>query len=109
MTYATIFVALVLALCIARIYFLNSEIKVLEMAGKKFLGQVELWRSTSAKGGVAVTHEMPKEIQEALTESEWAMNARDSKKESRTIWLGATLMALIALVTAIVELLRNSY
>lgn len=75
----------------------------------KFLGHVENWRSSSAAGGIAVTHEMPKEIQEALTEHEWATNARDSKKESRTIWLGATIMALIAFVTAIVELTRNSY
>ena len=109
MIYATIFVALILALCIARIYFLNSEIKALDIAGKKFSHQVEAWRSTSAKGGVAVTHEMPKEVQEALTEYEWATNARDSKKESRTIWLGAAVMALIALVTATVELSRNSY
>lgn len=109
MTYATVFVALVLALCIARIYFLNSEIKTLGVAATKFSGQVETWRSTSPKGGVAVTHEMPKEIQEAFTEFEWATNARDSKKESRTIWLGAAAMALIALVTAVIELSRNSY
>lgn len=81
----------------------------MDKAGKKFSHQVETWRSTSAMGGVAVTHEMPKEVQEALTESEWATNARDSKKESRTIWFGAAAMALIALVTAIVELSRNSY
>lgn len=109
MIYATILVALVLALCIARIFFLNSEIKALDLAGEKFESQVEEWRATSAKGGIAVVHEMPKEIQEALTESEWATNARDSKKESRTIWLGASAMALIALVTAIVELSQNSY
>lgn len=109
MTYATIFVALILALCIARIYFLNSEIKALDVAGEKFSSQIESWRSGSAKGGVAVTHEMPKEIQEAQTECEWATNARDSKKESRTIWLGASVMLLIALITAIVELSQNSY
>lgn len=109
MIYATIFLALILALCIARIYFLNSEIKALNLAGEKFLNQVEEWRTMSAKGGVAIVHEMPKEIQESLTESEWAINARDSKKESRTIWLGASAMVLIALVTAIVELSQNSY
>lgn len=109
MTYATIFVALVLALCITRIYFLNSEIKALDKAGKKFSHEVEAWRSASAKGGVAVTHEIPKEVQEAQTEYEWATNARDSKKESRTIWFGAAALALIALITAIVELSRNSY
>lgn len=109
MTYATIFVALVLALSIARIYFLNSEIKVLDLAGEEFLSRVDMWRTTSAKGGVAVTHEMPREIQEAQTEYEWATNARDSKKESRTIWFGASAMALIALVAAIVELSGDSY
>ena len=109
MTYATIFVALVLVLCIVRIYFLNSEIKALDLAGEKFLSRVNMWHSTSSKGGVAVTHEMPKEIQEAQTEYEWATNARDSKKESRTIWFGASAMALIALVAAIVELSRDSY
>lgn len=109
MIYATIFLALILILCIARIYFLNSEVKELDRAGEKFASQVETWRQTSALGGVAVVHEMPKEIQEALTESEWATNARDSKKESRTIWLGASVMALIALVTAIVEMSQNSY
>lgn len=81
----------------------------MELAREKFASQVEAWHATSAKGGVAVAHEMPKEIQEALTESEWAVNARDSKKESRTIWLGASVMVLIALVTAVVEMSQNSY
>lgn len=92
-----------------RIYFLNSEIKELDIGAKKFLSRVENWAATSAKGGVAVTHEMPKEVQEAQTEYEWAINARDSKKESRTIWIGASAMALIALVAAIVELSQDSY
>ena len=109
MIYATIFLALILALCIARIYYLNSEVMTLNLAGEKFSTQVEVWRTMTATGGVAVVHDMPKEIQEALTESEWAINARDSKKESRTIWLGASVMVLIALVTAIVELSHNSY
>lgn len=109
MLYATIFVALILASCIVRIYFLNSEIKELDAGASKFLSRVEDWALTSAKGGVAVTHEMPKEVQEAQTEYEWAINARDSKKESRTIWLGASAMALIALVAAIVELSQDSY
>ena len=109
MVYATIFVALILALSIARIVFLNSEIKTLDSASEKFLALVDSWRASSPKGDTALAHEMPKEIQEAETEYEWATNARDSKKESRTIWLGAALMALIALVTAVVELSRNSY
>ena len=109
MTYATIFVALVLAACIVRIVYLNSEIKALDIGAKKFLNQVEIWRTTSVKGRVALTHEAPKEIQEAQTEYEWAINAQDSKKESRAIWLGAAAMSFIALVTAIVEVSRNSY
>lgn len=79
------------------------------MASSKFSSAIESWRSTSPKGGVAVTHEMPKEIQEALIEYEWASNARDSKKESRTIWLGAAVVVLLALGTALVELSHNSY
>jgi hypothetical protein len=49
MIYATIFVALILALCIARIFYLNSEIKALDLASEKFGNQVEEWRATSAK------------------------------------------------------------
>jgi hypothetical protein len=109
MIYATIFLALILILCIARIYFLNSEVKELEIAAGKLSNRIDQWSSGTEKGGVAVTHEMPKEIQEAQTELEWATNARDSKKESRTIWLGASAMALIALVAAIIELSQNSY
>ena len=82
MIYATIFVALILIFCIVRIYFLNSEIKELDLAASKLSNE---------------------------TEREWASNARDSKKESRTMWLGASAMALVALVTAIVELAENSY
>lgn len=109
MTYATIFVALILVLCIVRIIFLNREIKTLDAASSKFSGVVEGWRSSSLRGGVAVAHDMPKEIQEALTEFEWVSNARDSKKESRTIWVGAAVVVLIALGTAVVELSHNSY
>ena len=104
MTYATILVALVLIACLVRIYFLNSEIKELDDGAKKFLSRVEKWRSTL--GGVEAVQGMPREIEEAQTEYEWAMNARDSKKESRTIWLGASALALVALVAAIVELSR---
>jgi fructoselysine-6-P-deglycase FrlB-like protein len=82
MIYATIFLAVILILCIARIYFLNSEVRELDLAGRKLSNE---------------------------TEREWATNARDSKKESRTIWLGASAMALIALIAAIVELSQNSY
>lgn len=109
MTYAAIFVSLILALCVVRIVYLNREIKTLDVATSKFSKIVEDWRSSSVKGGVAVTHEMPKEIQEALTEFEWASNARDSKKESRTIWIGAAAVAVIALGTAVVELSHKSY
>lgn len=107
MAYATILIALIFIACLVRIYFLNSEIKDLDQGAKKFLSRVENWASNSAKGGVAVVHEMPKEIQEAQTEYEWAVNARDSKKESRTIWLGASAMALVALIAAIVELTQS--
>ncbi len=109
MIYTTILLALIFVLCLARIHFLNSEVKELDLAGRKLSAQIDHWSSGAAKGGVAVTHEAPVEIQEVQTEYEWATNARDSKKESRTIWLGASAMALIALVAAIVELSQNSY
>ena len=109
MTYASIFVALILASCIARIIFLNREIKTLDAASAKFSAIVEGWRSSPLRGGVAVDHDMPKEIQEAFTEFEWASNASESKRESRTIWIGAAAALLIALGTAVVEISHNSY
>lgn len=92
MIYTTILVALLLVFSIARIVYLNTEIRTLELAGEKLQARLE-----------------SKNDPEAETEHEWATNARDSKKESRTIWLGCAIMSLIALVAAIVELLTNSF
>ena len=109
MTYATVLVAVLLALCIARIFFLTRESRTLELASTKFKITVDSWASSSTRSTAVATTEIPTEIQEAQTEYEWAINARDSKRESRTIWLGAAFMLSIALVTAIIELSRNSY
>lgn len=94
-------------MCLARIALLNREIKTLNTASSEFSARVEGCRSSPLKCGVAVEHEMPKEVQEALTEYDWAINARDSKKESRTIWVGAVAVLLIALGTAVVEISHN--
>jgi hypothetical protein len=67
MIYATIFLALILILCIARIYFLNSEVKELEIAAGKLSNRIDQWSSGTEKGGVAVTHEMPKELRPNLS------------------------------------------
>ncbi len=78
MIYATILLALIFTLCLARIHFLNLEVKELDLAGRKLSAQIDHWSSGAAKGGVALTHEAPIEIQEVQTEHEWATNARDS-------------------------------
>jgi hypothetical protein len=44
---------------------------------------------------------MPQDIQEAETEYLWLWNERDSKKESRTIWFGAAILALAVGVIAL--------
>ncbi|MEK6648038.1 MAG: hypothetical protein AABY37_01835 [Actinomycetota bacterium] len=114
MIYATILVAALLAISIARILFLNAEIKTIDMAGVKFHALIASWEAqypidyTTPETYAASKEKMPKELAEAETEYAWATNARDSKKESRTIWYGFALLSLVALVTASIELIRNS-
>lgn len=114
MIYATILVAALLAIAIARIIFLNSEIKTLDTAAVKFhtlVGSEEARYPidyTTSETYAASIEKLPKELQEAETEYAWAMNARDSKKGSRTIWYGCALLLLVALGAASVELIRNS-
>lgn len=114
MIYVTILVAALLAISIARIVFLNSEIKILDTAGVKFhalIGSQEAQYPidyTTPETYAASKEKMPKELQEAETEYAWLSNARDSKKESRTIWYGFTLLFAVALVAASIELIRSS-
>lgn len=107
MIYATIFVALILIFCLVRIYFLNSEVRELEKGAGDFLRRIQTWQSSMTSRSETSTSEMPKDVQEAQTEYEWAINARDSKKESRTVWFGASLLALVAFSAAIVALVQK--
>ena len=94
MIYLTILTAVLLAISIARIVFLNREIKTLDKAGLKFQtpsGSVEL-----AKG-------------EAETEHSWLLNEEDSKKESRTIWYGIGLFSAIAFMIALGLLIGKTH
>ncbi|OIQ73003.1 hypothetical protein GALL_453640 [mine drainage metagenome] len=89
--------AVLLAASSARIVFLNSEIKTLEASCVEFQARIATWGDKS-----------PKDLQEAETEYAWLTNERDSKKESRTIWYGAALLSLIALVISLSLLIGNS-
>lgn len=107
MVYATILVALILIFCLVRIYFLNSEIRDLDKGASDFLHRIQSWQAAVSIRAETVTSEVPKDVQEAQTEYEWAINARDSKKESRTIWFGASALALVALIAGIVALVQK--
>lgn len=107
MIYATIFVALILIFCLVRIYFLNSEIRDLDKGAGDFLRRIQTWQSSVTSRSETSTIEVPKDVQEAQTEYEWAINARDSKKESRTVWFGASVLALVAFIAAIVALIQK--
>ena len=114
MIYATILVAVLLAISIARIILLNSEIKTIDTAGVRFHGRIASREAqfpidyTTPETYTASMEKMPKELQEAETEYAWVTNASDSKKESRTMWRGFALLFLVALVAASIELIRNS-
>ena len=94
MIYLTILTAVLLVISIARIVFLNREIKTLEKAGLKFQAP-----EGSADLGKA----------EAETEYSWLLNERDSKKESRTIWYGFGLFSAVAFVIALSLLIGKSH
>jgi hypothetical protein len=90
MIYAAIVAAAILTISIWRIVFLNSEVKTLDNAGIKLKKAIK-----------------PQERQEAETEYAWTTNARDLKKEGRTMWYGLALLSLVVLITAVIELLKN--
>lgn len=108
MILATIVLSVLFLLTLLRILSISKEVKELDVASASFGKTVQSWRESSGNAENTLSPETPKEVQEAQTEFEWAINARDSKKESRSIWLGASALSLIALGTAIVELLKNS-
>ena len=106
MIYPVIGAVLLLALAVARILFLNSEVTALSRAGEKFDQTIDTWKAQSGTGSSGIPEAMPKEIQEAQVEREWIVNARDSKKESRTVWLGGVALLLVALSAAIIEVAK---
>lgn len=94
MIYLTILTAVLLVISIARIVFLNREIRTLNKAGLQFQtpsGSVDLGTG------------------EAETEYSWLLNERDSKKESRTIWYGFGLFSAVAFVIALSLLIGKSH
>lgn len=115
MIYGAILAAVLLAISIARIVFLNSEIRTLDTAGVKFHTLIGAWEAenpidyTTPETYATSKEKMPKELQEAETEYSWLSNERDSKKESRTVWCGGAFLALVALVIALGLLIGSSH
>lgn len=113
MIYALILVATLLILCLGRVVYLNSEIRTIKNAGVKFRRLLEKWEAefpidySSPESISASKARMPKDLKDAETEYAWATNALDSKKGARTIWYGATLLSLVGLVAAFVEVIRS--
>ena len=76
---------------LARVVFLNSEIKTLSVACAKFLAIAE------SSASIPKGQKIPVEVEEAKTEYEWLKNATDLKKESRLIWIAGTISLLFVL------------
>ncbi len=114
MVYAMISAAALLAISIARIIFLNSEIKTLDAAGVKFHALIGPWEAenpidyTTPETYAASKEKMPKDLQDAETEYAWLSNERDSKKESRTIWYGCAILFLAVTVITLILLVGES-
>jgi hypothetical protein len=105
--YVTIVAALFLVFSIVRIVLLNAEVRTLDAAGARTQQVVASWEAVnpldaaSPETYAASKAKMPQDIQEAETEYLWLWNERDSKKESRTIWFGAAILALAVGVIAL--------
>jgi hypothetical protein len=105
--YVTILAALLLVFSIIRIVSLNAEVGALDTAGTKTQELVTSWEAknpldaSSPEAFAASKSKMPQDIQEAETEYLWLWNERDSKKESRTLWFGGAILALVVGVIAL--------
>lgn len=114
MIYAMILAVLLFVGSVARIVFLNSEIKTLDTTGKNLHARIDAWETenpidyTTPESYAASKAKMPKDLQEAETEYEYFSNETDSKKESRTIWYGCALLSLVGFVIALTVQLGNS-
>ena len=71
---------------VARVVFLNSEVKALKVAMKKFYVIATSNPETSGKTST--------EIEEAQTEYEWLKNTTDLKKEVRLVWVTGTIIVI---------------
>ncbi len=96
MTIAAIIFGILCAGAIGRVIFLNAEIRTLDGASIRFGSLIENWQKPHLQGEV-----IPTKILEAQTEYEWLINARDSKKEVRTVWFGGAALLLILLGSAL--------
>lgn len=102
MNIALVVIAILTVLTLGRVVFLDAEIKTLDSAALRFGRLVKGWQATH----LADTPPPPNII-EAEVEFDWLVNARDSKKESRTVWLGTSALLVVLLVSAIIEIARN--
>jgi len=113
MIYAAMLAAIVFAISMARIVYLNSEVEILDDAGEKLQKVIEPQEEkfpidyTSPETVAASQEKIPEVLQEEETEYVWATTARDIKKEGRTLWYGLALLSFVALVTALVEFIRS--
>jgi len=113
MIYAVMVAGILLAISTARIVFLNSEVEILDDAGEKLQKVIEPQEPnypidySTPETFIASQEKMPEELQEEETEYAWATNARDLKKEGRTVWYGLALLSLIGMVAAFIEFIRS--
>lgn len=102
MNIALAIIAILTVLTLGRVVFLDAEIRTLDSASLRFGKLVKGWQANHLADSPP-----PSNIVEAEIEYDWLINARDSKKESRTIWLGASALLVVLLVSAIIEIARN--
>lgn len=102
MNIALVIIAFLTIVTLGRVVFLDAEIKTLDSASLRFGKLVKGWQAAHLDDSPP-----PSNIIEAEIEYDWLINARDSKKESRTVWLGASALLVVLLVSAIIEIGRN--
>lgn len=102
MNIALAVIAILAILTLGRVVFLDAEIKTLDSASLRFGQLVKRWQTTHIADSPP-----PSNIIEAEIEYDWLVSARDSKKGSRTLWLGASALLVVLLVSAIIEIGRN--
>lgn len=102
MNIALVVIAVLTIATLGRVLFLDAEIKTLDSASLRFGKLVKGWQETHVADASP-----PLNIVEAEIEYDWLVNARDSKKESRVIWLGTSALFVVLLVSAVIEIARN--